>query len=824
MQQVSQIRVSPSLWAIFGLCIAIVSNPAQEPSETGQRPGHSAHGEAFDEGPRQKAELMQGMPDLQFPVSTRSPDAQKFFNQGVGQLHGFWYFEAERSFRQVLKLDTNCVMAYWGLTMANVNNEKRAKEFIEAGVKRTNGIPRREFLYVDSLAKFYLKEQKNETEKHRDYIRSLEQIVVEFPDDIEAKAFLVFKIWENQGRQKIPSHLAVDALAKEVLAAKPMHPIHHARIHLWNNEKDERALDSAAKCGPGSPGIAHMWHMPGHTYSALNRYNDAAWQQEASARVDHAYMMENRVLPDQIHNYAHNSDWFAKNLSYLGRVREAIDLAKNLVELPRHPKFNRYDVAPKSREIALEEIASSSKATKAQEEKKTESTGSDSYSKRDNSASYGRARLLELLVQWELWDEIIELSSTLYLEPTSMPHEQAKRARALGLAYFEKGDTRRGKAQMAELSRALRAQKDLRHESADDAEEKAKEEKKADGDVAKAMTDAINTHSGKIKNIEELLSELRVYNSITANELDAAKTQMADLKSVPKERMAQLWSRLGNKEKAEELAREAYKDSTNQVLPLANYIEMMARSGKETEASEAFKVLTRVGAQADLDLPILKRIQAVAQKVALAADWRLKPEKASDLGQRPALDTLGPFRWNPTPAVDWSLKRSDGRDLGLRTYQGRPVIMIFYLGYGCMRCIEQLNSFAPRVKDFDSAGISLVAVSTDSVEGLRKTLAKSTTANGFPFPIVSDESLATFKAYRAYDDFEEMPLHGTYLIDGNGMVRWQDVSFEPFTDVDFLLAESQRLLKLPVNGVVAAVKVPERRAPLSPRAASQTNR
>ena len=131
-----------------------------------------------------------------------------------------------------------------------------------------------------------------------------------------------------------------------------------------------------------------------------------------------------------------------------------------------------------------------------------------------------------------------------------------------------------------------------------------------------------------------------------------------------------------------------------------------------------------------------------------------------------------------------------------------------------------MNEFAPRVKDFVSAGISVVAVSTDSVDGLRQTLAKSATANGFPFPVVSDESLATFKAYRAYDDFEEMPLHGAFLIDGNGMVRWQDISFEPFKDVDFLLAESERLLKLPVNGVIAAVKTPDRR-PLSPRAASQ---
>ena len=812
MQEESRYRVFSSLALL--LTITTLSIQAQDTSETNSRPGHSLHGEAFDEGPRQRAYLMQGMPDLVFPVSTRSPDAQKFFNQAVGQLHGFWYFEAERSFRQVLKLDTNCVMAYWGLTMANVNNAKRAKEFIQAGIKRTNGIPRREFLYLDSLASFYLKE-KNDANKHRDYIRALETIVEEFPDDIEAKAFLVFKIWENQGRQKVPSHFATDALTREVLAVRPMHPIHHARIHYWNNEADRRALDSAAKCGLGAPGIAHMWHMPGHTYSALHRYADAAWQQEASARVDHAYMMENRILPDQIHNYAHNNDWLVKNLSYVGRVQEAIDLARNLVELPRHPKYNSFDSPAKKADNSGDDEDAAKTAEPA--EKKEDA---NSYANRNSSASFGRARLLELLVQWELWDAIIDLGSTTYLEPTSMPHEQAKRARALGLAYFAKGDTRRGKAQIAEVSRMLTAQKDLRHQSADEAEEKAKREKKNETDTAKAMNDATKAHASKIKGIENVLAELRVYNSIAANETKDAREQMAEIKNLPKTRMAQLWLTLGDKEQAEKLALEAVKSATNQVQPLANYVDILARAGKENEAIEAFKTLTRIGAEADLNLPILKRIQPVAQKVALASDWRVKREPAKDLGNRPAIESLGPFRWQPSPAIDWTLKRSDGRDLGLRAYQGRPVIMLFYLGHGCMQCIEQLNSFAPRIKDFDSAGISVVAVSTDSVEGLRKTLAKSTTANGFPFPIVSDESLATFKAYRAYDDFEEMPLHGAFLIDGNGMVRWQDVSFEPFKDVEFLLAESQRLLKVPVDGVIASVKTPDRR-PLSPRAASQ---
>ncbi len=68
--------------------------------EVGLPAGHSWHGEAFNEGPRQAAYLMPGTGDVSFPVSSKVKQVQEFINQGVGQLHGFWYFEAERSFRQ----------------------------------------------------------------------------------------------------------------------------------------------------------------------------------------------------------------------------------------------------------------------------------------------------------------------------------------------------------------------------------------------------------------------------------------------------------------------------------------------------------------------------------------------------------------------------------------------------------------------------------------------------------------------------------------------------------------------------------------------------
>src|SRR4051794_32501290 len=111
--------ISAALLGGFG---AINAFSETEPAP-GPLPGHSSHGETFDEGPRHAAYLMGTTGSVNFPVTTTVPEAQKFFNQGIGQLHGFWFLEAERSFRQAAALDPQCAMAYWGMSMANFNND-----------------------------------------------------------------------------------------------------------------------------------------------------------------------------------------------------------------------------------------------------------------------------------------------------------------------------------------------------------------------------------------------------------------------------------------------------------------------------------------------------------------------------------------------------------------------------------------------------------------------------------------------------------------------------------------------------------------------------
>ncbi|HEV3006815.1 MAG TPA: hypothetical protein VGX78_20260, partial [Pirellulales bacterium] len=128
------------------------ADPAQPAGSPAPAAGHSIHGEVFNEGPRQRAYLMGTTSNVSLSVTTRSAEAQQFVNQGLGQLHGFWYFEAERSFRQAAALDPDCAMAYWGMAMANRLNEGRGKKFCDEAVKRKAGASPGEIRWIDALA------------------------------------------------------------------------------------------------------------------------------------------------------------------------------------------------------------------------------------------------------------------------------------------------------------------------------------------------------------------------------------------------------------------------------------------------------------------------------------------------------------------------------------------------------------------------------------------------------------------------------------------------------------------------------------------------
>ena len=767
--------------------------------------GHSYHGEAFNEGPRQEAVLMEGMGNVSFEVTTESREAQVFFNQGVGQLYGFWDFEAERSFRQVAALDPDCAMAYWGMAMANHGNDERAKGFTAEAVERSEGASAKEQMWIKSIETYYEYEMDGRSlsgkERRSRFVGKLRELEEAFPKDLDAKALLLMQIWRNsQKGVSIENMDAADSLAVDVLKAQEDHPIHHFKIHLWDKKSPEKAIESAALCGSAAPGIAHMWHMPGHIYSKLKRYGDAAWHQEASARIDHAHMMRYRIVPDDIHNFAHNNEWLVRNLVMLGRAEEAINLARNMIELPRLPKFKK---------------------------------DTEEYEHAKGSWSYGRLRLRDTLIRFQMWERLMDFGQSDYLAAGNDGIDDVEWNRFMGMAAYRSGKTEKGAEHLAFLEKVLEEESEAQDkkelekkkvirarerralaktlakrrgardelkvcEEESEAQDKKELEKK---ELEKKKVIRARERGALAKTLAKrrgARDELKVCSLIFGPEpdMEEALKILREMDRIDLGHQATLMLAASDAKAAVKLAEEGVAARPSEVEPLARQVAILWEAGEKDAAMVAFEELRILAASADENLPVFDRLKPVVESLNIEGDWKVASEPADDIGERPDLDSLGPFRWQAPEAPSFSLPNADGELVSLADYRGRPVLVIFYLGRGCTHCMEQLTAFSPMQEKYAEAGIDIVAVSTDSPEGLKITYRISTdeAENPFPFPLLSDAEFGMFKEYRAYDDFEKMALHGTFLIDGKGKVRWQEIGPEPFMHPTFLLEECERLL------------------------------
>ena len=139
----------------------LLADDVPAPDGQSTKPGHSTHADAFNEGPRQAAYLMNGMGNVHWEISTKNPMAQRFFDQGITQLHGFWYFEAERSFRQAAAFDPDCAILYWGMARANIENPSRSKGFSEQALKAIAKAPDKEKRLIEAWNKRVKDTKKN---------------------------------------------------------------------------------------------------------------------------------------------------------------------------------------------------------------------------------------------------------------------------------------------------------------------------------------------------------------------------------------------------------------------------------------------------------------------------------------------------------------------------------------------------------------------------------------------------------------------------------------------------------------------------------------
>ena len=142
------------------------------------------------------APLFTGMGDLHHAITTKSAQAQRYFDQGLTLAYGFNHAEAARSFRQAIKLDPNCAMCNWGLAYVlgpNINAKMEddavpeSYTAIQQAIKLANNASKSEQAYIDALAKRYVdRPLEDRSSLDLAYAEAMEQVTQQYPDDMDA--------------------------------------------------------------------------------------------------------------------------------------------------------------------------------------------------------------------------------------------------------------------------------------------------------------------------------------------------------------------------------------------------------------------------------------------------------------------------------------------------------------------------------------------------------------------------------------------------------------------------------------------------------------
>jgi tetratricopeptide (TPR) repeat protein len=307
------------------------------------------------------AHVREGVGRVHMPISTRSADAQAFFDQGLALLHAFWYYEADRSFAEAARIDPDCAMAQWGIAMADLNEARRSDALKRARQLRARATPR-EQLYIDAAE---TRDRGRRTSVQNNpslgstepYRRALRLIVSAYPDDDEARLFLALALMDGYHADGTagPGTTEAVSLLRYVLTKHPDDPAaHHYLIHALEAGHPQEAIASADLYGTLVPGVGHAVHMPGHVYVHVDRWSDAAAAFERSAALDRAYMRDEHETSDHAAGpYAHNLHFLATVYGYEGRYRDGMQIAAEMMVVGASPGETASRAALEGRYTAL---------------------------------------------------------------------------------------------------------------------------------------------------------------------------------------------------------------------------------------------------------------------------------------------------------------------------------------------------------------------------------------------------------------------------------------------------------------------------------------
>jgi tetratricopeptide (TPR) repeat protein len=284
-------------------------------------------------------------------ITTSSPVAQRYFDQGLRLTYGFNHDEAIKSYREGIREDSTCAMCWWGVAYAlgpNINLPmdtaavRPAWEAMQQAAKYAPLVSARERAYIRALqARYAADPPVDRAPLDSAWASAIGEVSRHYRTDddaatLHAEALMDLRpwnYWNNAGKPRAPSTLETVTILERIVKRTLDNPgACHFYIHaIEASTFAARAVPCAERLGSLVPGAGHLVHMPTHIYIRVGRWEDAVEHNAHAVHVDQEYIEARHPTGVYPLGYVpHNYHVMWEALAMLGRSEDALAAARTI--------------------------------------------------------------------------------------------------------------------------------------------------------------------------------------------------------------------------------------------------------------------------------------------------------------------------------------------------------------------------------------------------------------------------------------------------------------------------------------------------------------
>jgi tetratricopeptide (TPR) repeat protein len=301
----------------------------------------------------QQDEFFEGLGSHHRKVTTNSPTAQRYFDQGLAFLFAFNHDEAIRSFTKAAEQDPECAMAWWGIAIANgphINNPAVEPDKAKAAWDAANrarkasagGTATEKALIRAALTRYSSNPNADRGPLDRAYAAAMRRVWKTNSRDADVGALFAeammdlrpWDLWKANGQPQ-PGTREIVATLERVLEIDRCHPLGlHLYIHsVEASPNPHRAIAAADRLRDLQPALGHMVHMPSHIDVRTGDWRKAIIANEKAIVADQRYRERNADQGFYRVYMAHNHHMLALAAMMKGERAKALEAIDGMLSV-----------------------------------------------------------------------------------------------------------------------------------------------------------------------------------------------------------------------------------------------------------------------------------------------------------------------------------------------------------------------------------------------------------------------------------------------------------------------------------------------------------